>query len=290
MDEVTEIDHSLDAALARLLDVAPFASQGAVMTDLDGTAVHEHVGRIVIPKSVSHALTELRRLGRPIVLNSLRFPLNVIQTFGREWYAISNAPLPLVSLNGSVVGHLREGTSGAIEFDEVWTAPLPASTCQAVLGDLERLLVSGEDDIVLFYYPRDWRSGEHLWAPVADRCDALRTRYPSASGITSGSLESLSSSLPASEPCMPLVLIDASHDQLMAYQHVRPNQFVTASGIDKSVGAKSAAHLLGFELDASVGAPALPYAGRHATLDVADSLALGELWFRLADQVRRSMR
>ena len=36
-----------------------------------------------------------------------------------------------------------------------------------------------------------------------------------------------------------------------------------------------------------VGARALPFEGRHATLDVPDSLALGELMFRLADLVRR---
>lgn len=303
-----EIERAHDAMLTRFLGAVPFATRGAVMTDLDGTAVHEHMGRIVIPKSVSHALTELRQLGRPIVLNTLRFPLNVIQTFGREWYAISNAPLPLVSLNGSVVGHLREGAGGTIEFAEAWAASLPVSTCEAVLADLDRLLAAGVDDVVLFYYPRDWRVGEQLWTPVPARAEALLARYPSASTVTSEPLDRLASTLASCEPCMLFFLSDASHDQLMAYQHARPNQFVTAAGVDKAHGARTAADLLDIDLAASVGAgdtpmdsflaavglairvgaPGLAFTGRHATLDVADSLALGELWFRLADQVRRS--
>jgi hydroxymethylpyrimidine pyrophosphatase-like HAD family hydrolase len=308
MNDVTRADRALDAALAGFLAAAPFAARGAVMTDLDGTAVHERMGRVAIPKSVSHALTELRRLGRPIVLNTLRFPLNVIRTFGREWYAISNAPLPLVSLNGSVIGYLREGSGAAIDFEELCATPLPASTCEAVLVDVERLLAAGIEDVVLFHYPRDWRLGERLWVPVVARSESLLGRYPSASEVTSGPLERLSATLSTCEPCMLLLLVNASHDRLMAYQHARPNQFVTADGVDKAAGAHRAANLLGFDLDASVGAgdtamdtflstvglalrvgaPGLPFTGRHATLDVVDSLALGELWFRLADQLRRS--
>jgi hydroxymethylpyrimidine pyrophosphatase-like HAD family hydrolase len=83
---------------------------------------------------------------------------------------------------------------------------------------------------------------------------------------------------------------------------------VTAAGVDKAHGASVVAQRLGFDLAASVGAgdtmmdnflssvglavrvgnPSLPYDGRHATVDLADSLALGEFWFRLADRVRRS--
>ena len=37
-----------------------------------------------------------------------------------------------------------------------------------------------------------------------------------------------------------------------------------------------------------VGPLELPFRGRHATLEVGDSLALGELWFRLASELRRS--
>jgi hydroxymethylpyrimidine pyrophosphatase-like HAD family hydrolase len=297
-----------DALIERFVSECGFTRNGAVMTDLDGTAVHEFEGRITIPKSVSHALTDLRRLGRPIVLNTLRFPLNVIETFGREWYEVSGAPLPLVSLNGSVVGHLHEDANGAIQFEELSVTQIPASTCEAVVGELERILASGIDDVVLFYYPSDWRAGERLWTPVKDRQAALLQRYKSAQSITSAPLDELACTLLACAPSMLFVLLDASHDSLMAYQHVRPNQFVTAQGVTKASGAETAARRLNFKLEASVGAgdtmmdsflstvglalrvgnPNLPFQGRHATVDLAHSLALGEFCFRLADQVRRS--
>jgi hydroxymethylpyrimidine pyrophosphatase-like HAD family hydrolase len=308
MDPVARTAPDDDRILERFLSECRFAQEGGVMTDLDGTAVHESEGRIVIPKSVSHGLTELRRLGRPIVLNTLRFPMNVIETFGQEWYEVSGAPLPLVSLNGSVVGHLREGSNGAIEFREASVTPVPSSTCDALLAELEQLLGRGIDDVVLFYYPRDWRAGERLWTPVAARHAGLRDRYRSAADVSSEPLSRLASTLAACEPCMLFVLVDASHDELMAYQHARPNQFVTAPGIDKAAGAETAARLMGIDLGASVGAGdtlmdcflasvglalrvgagGLPFSGRHSTVDLPDSLALGEFWFRLADLMRRN--
>jgi hydroxymethylpyrimidine pyrophosphatase-like HAD family hydrolase len=310
MDNALKSAADVDELIREFLTASGFTREGAFMTDLDGTAVHEFEGRVTIPKSVSHALTDLRRLGRPIVLNTLRFPLNVIESFGREWYEVTGAPLPLVSLNGSVVGHLREGANGSIEFEQVLVTKVPASLCDSVVGDLERMLKSGFDDVVLFYYPSDWRAGERLWTPVADRQAALLERYGSAQSITSASLDELASTLAACEPSMLFVLVEASHDDLMAYQHARPNQFVTADGVDKASGAEAAARQLDFDLAASVGAgdtlmdtflstvglavrvgnPALPYQGRHATVDLLDSLALGEFGFRLADQVRRRAR
>lgn len=65
--------------LQRFVRESGFAQRGAVITDLDGTAVHEHEGRIVIPKTVSHGLQQVYALARPIVINTLRFPLNVIR-------------------------------------------------------------------------------------------------------------------------------------------------------------------------------------------------------------------
>ena len=310
MDQVEHWELDCDAIVSQFLTESRFAIGGGVMTDLDGTAVHEFDGRIVIPKSVSHALTELRRLERPIVLNTLRFPMNVIETFGKEWYEVSGGPLPLVSLNGSVVGHLHEGAKGHIEFQEALVRPVPTALCEAVLADLERLLASGIDDVVLFYYPRDWRCGERLWTPLASRHAELRDRYRSAADITSEPLGQLAAALATCEPCMLLVLVNASHDHLMSYQHARPGQFVTAEGVDKAAGAEAAARLVGFDLDASVGAgdtmmdsflssvglavrvgaPSLPFTGRLATVDLPDSLALGEFWFRMADLMRRNAR
>ncbi|MFN2439965.1 MAG: hypothetical protein ABR503_12250, partial [Chitinophagaceae bacterium] len=73
-----------------------FAESGGVITDLDGTAIHEFKGKYSIPQSVELGLQKIHALGRPVVINTLRFPLSVIRTFGKEWYEISNAPIPTV--------------------------------------------------------------------------------------------------------------------------------------------------------------------------------------------------
>ena len=62
-----------------------FMTQGAVITDLDGTAVHESGGRTIIHQSVEIGLKKIYELGRPIIINTLRFPLSVIRTFGVDW-------------------------------------------------------------------------------------------------------------------------------------------------------------------------------------------------------------
>jgi len=127
------LSEKIEDELKAFLSETDFARAGAVVTDLDGTAVHEFEGRVVIPDPVACGLKRLNDLGRPIVLNTLRFPLNVIRTFGREWYAITNAPLPLVSLNGGVVGYLREDAAGEIIFEELDAFPLEAEEIDEVL-------------------------------------------------------------------------------------------------------------------------------------------------------------
>ena len=73
-----------EAILKDFIEVSSFRTKGAVITDLDGTAVHEFQGKIVIPKEVEYGLLHHYRSGRPIVLNSLRFPLSVLRTFGAD--------------------------------------------------------------------------------------------------------------------------------------------------------------------------------------------------------------
>jgi hypothetical protein len=87
--------------LRQFLRQSTYASHGGVITDLDGTIVHEDRGRVYIPEPVEFALKELYDLGRPLIINTMRFPLSVIRTFGKEWYAIANSPIPTVTLNGS---------------------------------------------------------------------------------------------------------------------------------------------------------------------------------------------
>jgi hypothetical protein len=77
---------NIDDDLRVFLRESAFLTSGAVVTDLDGTAVHEFEGRIAIPDPVSHGLKHLNDLGRPVVLNTLRFPLNVMASSSpRVW-------------------------------------------------------------------------------------------------------------------------------------------------------------------------------------------------------------
>src|SRR5687768_2772595 len=96
-----------------------FEESGAVITDLDGTAIHEFEGRYSIPQSVELGLNRVYELGRPVVLNTLRFPLSVIRTFGREWYKISNAAIPTVLMNGSQLGYIVQNRNGEFEYEEI---------------------------------------------------------------------------------------------------------------------------------------------------------------------------
>src|SRR5690606_11541232 len=144
-------------ALRDFAATSRFREGGGIVTDLDGTAVHEHEGRIVIPHNVSHALQRLNEQGHPIAINTLRFPMSVIGTFGQEWYAITNAPLPLISLNGSLTGHLTESRTGAIVFEETEACVLSHTEIGQVLTKVEGLISSGLNRLLVFYYPRDWR-------------------------------------------------------------------------------------------------------------------------------------
>jgi hypothetical protein len=296
----------VDEQLEEFLAASRFREGNAVLTDLDGTALHEHEGRLAIASTVSHGLTHLRDLGHQIVVNTLRFPLNVARTFGREWYAITDAPLPLVSLNGSAIGWLRESATGEIGFEEAAAFPLAPSEIGEVVRTVEGLLERGLDDFALFFYPRDWRAGEIVWTPSAERVPALREKYVSACEVLASSATDLRERMLASETCMTFILVERSGDDLMAYQHARPGQFTTRAGVDKLSGAKAAAVMLGIDLTHSVGAGdtpmdnfldgvglavhvgplALEFRGRHQTVRVGDSLELGELLYRLADLQR----
>ena len=65
--------------LHRFLADGAFATRGAFWTDLDGTLVHEEAGRIFISSEVELGLARIREHGRPVIANTLRFPLSVIR-------------------------------------------------------------------------------------------------------------------------------------------------------------------------------------------------------------------
>jgi hypothetical protein len=136
-------DTAIDQHLREFLQKSNFLTKGAVITDLDGTAVHEKQGRIYIPEPVEFGLKQLHSAGRRFILNSLRFPLSVMRTFGKEWYAISNAPIPLVSLNGSLIGRVDKNSEGELVFEEIEAFPLTVTEIEEVLKGVGGLIENG---------------------------------------------------------------------------------------------------------------------------------------------------
>jgi hydroxymethylpyrimidine pyrophosphatase-like HAD family hydrolase len=296
------LSKEVDLALAEFAATSRFTSSGGVITDLDGTAVHEDHGQIHIPDQVEFGLKALYDRGRPVVLNSLRFPMSVLRTFGKEWLAISGAPIPLVSMNGSQIGYVTTDLHSELAFEELAAFPLLPNEIDAVITGVEALLDDDIRDVLLFYYPREWRMGEVIWTPVADKVVHVKEKYSSASSVTAVTIDKLQEQLHSEEICMIFLLIERPADDLMAYQHSKPSSFFTTKGVDKLSGTRAAADLLGFDLRHSVGAGDtqmdcflngvgmsvhvgpndLDFRGMHNTIRVKDSFELGDVLFRLA--------
>jgi hydroxymethylpyrimidine pyrophosphatase-like HAD family hydrolase len=296
------LNAEVENALRQFVRESNFAASGGVITDLDGTAVHEEQGRIYIPEPVEFGLKALYEAGRPVILNSLRFPLSVMRTFGKEWLAISGAPVPVVSMNGSQLGYVTRDAENELCFEEIEAYPLAAEEIEEVIRGVEPLLAAGIRDVLLFYYPRDWRMGEIIWTPVAEKVIHVKEKYTSASSVTAVELAKLREQLLAEEICMIFLLIERPADDLMAYQHSKPSSFFTRKGVDKLVGTQAIARHLGVELPHSVGAGDTPmdvflngvglavqvggrdleFRGTHSTVKLATSFELGDLLFRLA--------
>lgn len=301
-------DIEIDDRLRAFLRQSRFTTRGAVVTDLDGTAVHEHRGRVYIPEPVEFGLKRLHDLGRPLVLNSLRFPLSVLRTFGREWYSIKNAPIPTVSLNGSLIGYVTKTGEDEMAFEEIDAFPLAVEEIDEVLEGVEGLLDGGIKDILVFYYPRDWRVGEVIWTPVPDRVMHVKEKYLSASSVTAVEFAKLREQVVAEEICMIFLLVEVAEDQLMAYQHTKRSSFFTRKGVDKLYGTRRIAAHLGVELADSMGAGDteldsflggvglavivgnldLEFKGLLETVKIRDSFELGDLLFRLAELQREA--
>src|SRR5215831_18333962 len=138
--ELSQFAPEVNTTLEQFVNASDFRHSGGIITDLDGTALHEKDGRIYIPKPVELGLKQLRDLGRPFVLNSLRFPLSVLRTFGRDWHNISNAPIPTVTLNGSLLGYVTQDSQGHMTFEEIAAYPLSSEEIESTLAGVQRLV------------------------------------------------------------------------------------------------------------------------------------------------------
>jgi hydroxymethylpyrimidine pyrophosphatase-like HAD family hydrolase len=292
-----------EAKLQQFVQQSSFATSGVVVTDLDGTAVHEYQGRITIPKEVELGLMRHYQSGRPLVLNSLRFPLSVIRTFGQDWYKLSNAPIPTVTLNGSLMGFVKKTPESELVFEEAAAFPLTEAEILKALEGVRGLLEDGFKNVLVFYYPRDWRVGEVIWTPLPENIIPVKEKYASASAVTAVEFEKLQEQMLAEDICMIFLLIDAPEDQLMAYQHTKRSNFITHEGVDKLFGARVMSDLLQCDLRDSLGAGdteldnflagvglallvgnnQLSFHGLVETIKLNNSMELGALLFRAAE-------
>ena len=241
-------------ALRDFMRDGKFQHDGAFMTDLDGTAVLEGPAGIYLPPSVELGLAHIRQLGRPVIANTLRFPLSVISAFGAEWQRVSGSDLPLVSLKGSQVGRIVQSASGEPAFEE-WVADLlSAAEIDDVMTGVIGMVDDGVRDLLVFHYPRDWQQGERIWTPDPSSIGAVQDKYRSASAVFSGDVRSLHAALHAQEICMMFLLIDLPEDRRMAYQHTQRASFFTHAGVTKRSGAMAMASHLGVDLEESIGA------------------------------------
>src|SRR5438876_8617843 len=103
------------------------------------------------------------------------------------------------------------------------------------------------------------------------------------------------------EICMICLLVDVAEDQRMAYQHTKRDTFFTTKGVDKLSGAKRMTEALGVDLAHSLGAgdteldrflegvglavlvgqANLSFKGKFQTIQLSDSLELGQLLFKI---------
>lgn len=291
------------SALREFLAQSDFMRHGGVMTDLDGTAVHEENGRVYVSVPMETGLKRMHDLGRAVVINSLRFPLSVIRTFGKAWYQIAGVPVPMVSLRGSLCGRMVLQKSGDIGFEEIEAICLEPDNIRGILADASALVDAGANELLIFFYPRDWTRGEIIWTPDVTRAQGIASEYRSAAQVISGGVQVLERALLAEEICMAFQLLDLPQDRAMAYQHTQRNSFFTHAGVDKHYGARRIAHHLGIDLLHSIGAGDSPmddflagvgfavivgrlqleYKGLLHTARIRDSLALGNLLYSIGE-------
>jgi hydroxymethylpyrimidine pyrophosphatase-like HAD family hydrolase len=306
MEEGMPINFEAQEGLRKFLTKHDF-TQGCLALDLDGTALNEDRGRIYISESVEAGVKAVHDLKRPIILNTLRFPLSVINTIGIAWYELADIPILTVLLNGSILGYIKR-VNGKLEYEEIDAYPMTAHEIDLVLEGVSQLLKGQVDEMLLFIYARNWREGETLWTPKPESVEGLRQKYVSASTVKSTSFQELSAELHSKEICMMSLFIDRPEDTLMAYQHSKRNSFFTRRGVDKAYGLKEMAKRLKISLADSVGAgdtemdsflnevglavtvgAALSFKGKFDTVRVENPPELGQLISELAQRSRKEI-
>lgn len=69
-------------------------------------------------------------------------------------------------MSDSFVGPILRGDSASCRV-------MTEAEIDEVLDGVKGLLDGGIDDILVFYYPRDWRMGEIIWTPAPENWQRL---------------------------------------------------------------------------------------------------------------------
>jgi hydroxymethylpyrimidine pyrophosphatase-like HAD family hydrolase len=201
------------------------------------------------------------------------------------------------------MGFVKKTKESELAFEEAAAFPLTKEEIVEALKGVQGLLNGGIKNVLVFYYPRDWRIGEVIWTPVPENIVPVKEKYRSASAVTAVEFPKLQDQMLAEDICMIFLLIDAPEDQLMAYQHTKRSNFITHKGVDKLFGARTMAELLKCDLRDSIGAgdteldtflsgvglavmvgnQHLDFRGLIETVKLDTSLELGALLFRASE-------
>ena len=187
--------------------------------------------------------------------------------------------------------------------------PLTKGEIKTMLAGLAQLREAGIDDLLFFFYSRNWQEGETLWTPKPDRVAPLQKKFVSAARVFSSSVDQLTDELMTREVCMTSLFIDRPEDTLMAYQHSKRNSFFTASGVNKAFGLREVAAKIDRVCSAALGAgdtemdtflsevgfavivgeAKLSFRGRSETMRVSTPQELGDLILAYADFLKRKV-
>ncbi|GLU51210.1 HAD hydrolase family protein [Dyadobacter frigoris] len=230
--------------------------QGGLITDLDGTLIRQDGGRYFMPDPVSTGLQGIYNTNCPVVINSIRFPLSVINTFAKQWFSISKVSVPLVTLNGSQTGYIHKDKKGGFTFEEVESFPLGQKELASFISDLENI-TEGGGNALAFYYPRDWKKGEIIWTADPDKVAETKQKYKSASHVHAGDIKSLDQHL-GNEDISMIFLLDLREDSGIPARHSDHKDFYTAKNVNKSSGAKNMVKHLDRQIHHFIGAGDTP--------------------------------
>lgn len=233
-----------------------FVELGGLMTDLDGTVIQQKDGRYFMPEQVREGLTDMYNTSCPVVINTMRFPLSVIKTFATDWYDMSKASVPLVSLNGSQVGYINKDNKARFTFEETDAFPLKENEISKFISDVDAIL-SNNGNVLVFYYPRAWNKGEIIWTPDKEKVEETKKKYRSASHVYSGKLNTLHDHLLSEDICM-IFLLATKTDADVPYLQTNHKDFYTRRNVDKLYGAKKMISSLHRKIDHFIGAGDTP--------------------------------